>query len=716
MFQITINEKGGPAKQESFDKTEITIGRVQGNDVILPKGNISKRHSRIVLKDNKFIIVDLKSTNGTYVNGKKITAPQVVKSTDKIYIGDFTLQLQPSNGAAPAPEPVEASPRGRSAAADEGIDLFGGDAADDEPEPAGGGVPGLIDDNFDQEFDAPDPAPKLPKPKRASRLPEPEPEPEPEPDLEPAAELDLGGEDFDDADLDGDCDLPEPEPEPDLEPEPEPEPPRAAVVPMKKKASARGAPSRVRPSPKRAEPEPEPDDFFDDAPEDDFDDAPQTALPSAAPVAPLAPAAPVAAVAAAAPMDREEAVRLCHLYVVDALGLAGMELSALPSQRSRAVQIAEAWVARQQRIGRIDPLDAEDLAEEAASLAVDLSLVLDLVQDETVVEIAVTHDRQVLADREGRLEPIDRMISSEDQVVALIRRLAALGGQSPTAEHPLVDVRLRDGARVVASLPPLSFRGPTLSYRKTTRDFYTLDRLFEEYSTISEGMLRFIDYCVRFKQNLLLSVAPGVTPTATMNALVAQMAPDERIVSIETGIELHLASHKNVTALERCGDINDAQLVDHALALQADRIVIGSLAGSSCGRVLEAIAGPLEGSVAGYSASTPEAALDRIAKRELAPALGGDVAEARRIVAQAFPVVLQEQKFLDNSRRITKISEILVDDGEVRVQDIFQFKPEGVDENQIVTGSFSATGHVPRFLEELVDRGEADVDMDIFKS
>ena len=44
--------------------------------MILPKGNISKRHSRIVLKDGKFIIVDLKSTNGTYVNGKKITAPR----------------------------------------------------------------------------------------------------------------------------------------------------------------------------------------------------------------------------------------------------------------------------------------------------------------------------------------------------------------------------------------------------------------------------------------------------------------------------------------------------------------------------------------------------------------------------------------------------------------------------------------------------------------
>ena len=94
MFAIVVNEKGGEQKRLEFDKPEVTIGRVQGNDIILPKGNVSKRHSRIVLKDGKFIIVDLKSTNGTYVNGRKITSPLVVKGSDKIYIGDFILSIE----------------------------------------------------------------------------------------------------------------------------------------------------------------------------------------------------------------------------------------------------------------------------------------------------------------------------------------------------------------------------------------------------------------------------------------------------------------------------------------------------------------------------------------------------------------------------------------------------------------------------------------------
>src|SRR6201999_78943 len=91
MFTILIQEKGGEQRRMVFNKPEGTIGRGQGNDIVLPKGNVSKRHARIVLKDGKFIIVDLKSTNGTYVNGRKITSPLVVKDADKIYIGDFIV-------------------------------------------------------------------------------------------------------------------------------------------------------------------------------------------------------------------------------------------------------------------------------------------------------------------------------------------------------------------------------------------------------------------------------------------------------------------------------------------------------------------------------------------------------------------------------------------------------------------------------------------------
>src|SRR5208283_1859130 len=94
MFAIIISEKGGAERKEAFDKNEINVGRVQGNDLMLPKGNVSKHHARLLFRDGRFIVTDLKSTNGTYVNGRKISQATIVREGDKIYVGDFVLRLE----------------------------------------------------------------------------------------------------------------------------------------------------------------------------------------------------------------------------------------------------------------------------------------------------------------------------------------------------------------------------------------------------------------------------------------------------------------------------------------------------------------------------------------------------------------------------------------------------------------------------------------------
>jgi pilus assembly protein CpaF len=72
VFAVIINEKGGAQRRHIFDKPEVTIGRLQGNDVMLPKGNVSKQHARLRLEGDGFFVSDLNSTNGTYVNRKRI--------------------------------------------------------------------------------------------------------------------------------------------------------------------------------------------------------------------------------------------------------------------------------------------------------------------------------------------------------------------------------------------------------------------------------------------------------------------------------------------------------------------------------------------------------------------------------------------------------------------------------------------------------------------
>src|SRR5690348_6644292 len=114
MFSVIISEKGGAERRETFDKTEINVGRVQGNDLMLPKGNVSKRHARLLYRDGRFIVTDLKSTNGTYVNGRKIAQATIVREGDKIYIGDFVLRIEAASSsgahAAATPMPVHDEP------------------------------------------------------------------------------------------------------------------------------------------------------------------------------------------------------------------------------------------------------------------------------------------------------------------------------------------------------------------------------------------------------------------------------------------------------------------------------------------------------------------------------------------------------------------------------------------------------------------------------
>ena len=100
MYAVVITDEGGVRRRLDFSKAELTVGRVQGNDIVLPKRNVSKQHARLTLKDDQAVVTDLDSTNGTWVNGRKITSPHPLKHGDKIYIADFILTVEPANDDA----------------------------------------------------------------------------------------------------------------------------------------------------------------------------------------------------------------------------------------------------------------------------------------------------------------------------------------------------------------------------------------------------------------------------------------------------------------------------------------------------------------------------------------------------------------------------------------------------------------------------------------
>jgi uncharacterized protein (TIGR02996 family) len=98
MIVVEIRSRVGETRWHENEKSEVTIGRLPANDLVLAAGIISKRHARLVEREGLLIVVDLKSTNGTYVNGRKITSPLVIKDSDRLYIGDFVLTCELKDG------------------------------------------------------------------------------------------------------------------------------------------------------------------------------------------------------------------------------------------------------------------------------------------------------------------------------------------------------------------------------------------------------------------------------------------------------------------------------------------------------------------------------------------------------------------------------------------------------------------------------------------
>lgn len=76
-------------KDEYFINREITIGRDSGNDIVLRDPYISKKHSRVFLKDGEYHIEDMDSSNGTYVNNNRITGVSRIYHGDRVKVGQI---------------------------------------------------------------------------------------------------------------------------------------------------------------------------------------------------------------------------------------------------------------------------------------------------------------------------------------------------------------------------------------------------------------------------------------------------------------------------------------------------------------------------------------------------------------------------------------------------------------------------------------------------
>jgi pilus assembly protein CpaF len=701
MFTVVITEKGGEQRRMDFDKSEVTIGRVQGNDIILPKGNVSKRHSRIVLKDGKFIIVDLKSTNGTYVNGRKITSPLVVKPTDKIYVGDFILSVDESEGAKAGAGPGSIPPRRAPAAP------MRRPTPDDEEEPlaaADGDEPADLDN--DEELSSPS--------------------------IEDEVEEDESGADI------------RATPSPSLPPiSTLPPPSSAQSQPPRQGASSSPGLSRPSPpvrsasgaptggSPVRARHPSNPS-----VPSAGMTDAPaaaptsprprtasvQAALPeptvgpgrkSIPPPLREAPAR-MAPAAAARPSNvrpsggdgRRAKLAEAAREIYDRLGQA-FDMSQLEGGHDETL-----WERVEEKLGEIvervmmgNPtlaqlIEAETLTQDLLKETLAFGPLDDLLADPEIMTILVNRPDEIFIDRGGELELTDRAFSGDGALVRVIERLTG----HPAGTHgPVCEGRLSDGSRVSAVLPPLAVHGPCLTIRRPLETTPTLEGLVDAH-VMSAAIAEFLELALGAKRNIVVA-GPAGAQTALLSALAAAAPSGERVVSVENASVLELRRSNHIALEVRRPDYSMRELLHEAVRLRPDRLLVGEVVGPEALDLIQMMASGVDGALVGVHGTSARDAMDRL--QLLMQAAGSSLRSkaARELVAQAVHVVVQVGAPDGGVARVTSVAEV-VGPGEadgLEIHELFLWEAGGRSNGS--RGRFVPLGIVPRFCEDLSSRG-----------
>ena len=356
----------------------------------------------------------------------------------------------------------------------------------------------------------------------------------------------------------------------------------------------------------------------------------------------------------------------------------------------------------------------------AESLRAFLKPVLPYLDDPQYTEILINGPQDVWVERKGRLYRTDVRFT-EDGLMAAARNMAQYVGRPLSEDRPRLDARLPDGSRIHVILPPIARCGTTISIRKFFPGGLTMDQLID-YGSITPEASRLLEASVLISKNLVVSGGTGSGKTTLLNVLSQFIPNEERIITIEDSAELQLTQDHLVPLEARPPDergkgaVTIRDLLHSSLRLRPDRIVIGEVRGGECFDLLQALNTGHGGSMTTTHANSPRETLTRLESLALLSGIELPLRAVRAQVAAAIDVIVCAARFIDGSRKITHISEVLPLDnrGEYRIQDLFVYTQTGREKDGQVLGYLAPTGVLPSFHGKLLANGFDDLDAFFF--
>lgn len=334
-----------------------------------------------------------------------------------------------------------------------------------------------------------------------------------------------------------------------------------------------------------------------------------------------------------------------------------------------------------------------------------LDVLQSLMDDPGITEIMINSHEEIFIEQGGRLVRVATMFESRERLEDLIQAVVAGVNRVVNESTPIVDARLSDGSRVHVVLPPVALKGPAMTIRKFPDTPLLMDNLIE-LEAVSTEAADFLRQLVKAKYNIFISGGTGSGKTTFLNALSQYIPADERIVTIEDSAELQIRSVPNLVSLETRnantegkGEIAIRDLIRASLRMRPSRIIVGEVRG---GEALDMLAAMNTGHAGSMSSGHSNGAKDMVSRLETMVMSAAElpIPVIRNQIASAIDIIVHLDRLRDRSRKVTEICEVTgYEEGEVRLQTLFQFVEEG-ERNGKIIGGLRATGSGLRSLDK----------------
>ena len=301
------------------------------------------------------------------------------------------------------------------------------------------------------------------------------------------------------------------------------------------------------------------------------------------------------------------------------------------------------------------------------------------------------HDNVVLSLADGRRIGAPPVADSEEELVNMIRHIAATAGQTSRrfdTSSPILDLRLETGHRLFA-VTAVAER-TSLVIRRHRMLQASLDNLLAS-GTVTPPMVAVLQCAVRPPDpaNMLVVGGTGAGKTTLIRSLLSEVPQHEFIVTIEDTLELHLREsglHPRTLALETrvantegAGEITMYELCKAALRMSPDRVIVGEVRGGEVMQLLQSMGIGVDGSLGTIHAGSTEAAINKILIYAQRSPDAPTPDSVLREISEVLHLLVYIKKLPSGRRAITSIREIVgFAKGEVLTNEVFAPGPDGV--------------------------------------